>query len=230
MLSIGHRGAMAHAPENTLLAIQKAIDFGVDAVEIDVHLVDGELLIIHDLTLERTTNGKGRLNDFNVAELRTLDAGQGEKIPFLREVLSLTFNKVGVHIELKGLGTGRAVVQQLRHLSEQQRNTLIVSSFLMDELTNVFELDQTIKLGVLIDKNLAEGFNWAAKLNAYSIHLSLQQLSSKHLERAHQNKLKIYVYTVNSIKDITQMLRLGVDGVFSNYPDRVRQVLLDKSL
>jgi len=229
MLSIGHRGAMAHAPENTLLAIQKAIAFGVDAVEIDVHLVDGELLVIHDLTLERTTNGKGRLNDFTVAELRSLDAGQGEKIPFLSEVLSLAFNNVGVHIELKGRGTAKAVVQQLRHLSEQQRRTLIISSFLMSELKQVFALDPTIKLGVLIKKNLADGFNWAAKLNAYSIHLSLQQLSIKYLEQAHQNKLNVYVYTVNSIKDITQLLHLGVDGVFSNYPDRVRQVLLGES-
>ncbi|MBQ0725501.1 MAG: glycerophosphoryl diester phosphodiesterase [Cycloclasticus sp.] len=229
MLSIGHRGAMAHAPENTLLAIQKAIDFGVDAVEIDVHLVGGELLVIHDSTLERTTNGKGRLEDFTVEELRLLDAGQGEKIPLLNEVIHATLNKVGLNIELKGKGTGKTVVQQLSHLSEQQRKTLIISSFLMDELKQVYKLDPTIKLGVLVERNIADGFDWAAKLNAYSIHLSLQQLSINYLEQAHQKKLKIYVYTVNSIKDIIQMLHVGVDGIFSNYPDRVKQVLLGQS-
>lgn len=114
VLSIGHRGAAGHAPENTLLSIQQAIELGADWVEIDVHSVGNNLLVIHDDRLERTTNGRGKLRKRDIETLRALDAGEGEKIPFLSEVLKTVQNRVGLNIELKGKGTAEPVHRLIR--------------------------------------------------------------------------------------------------------------------
>ena len=225
MLCIGHRGAMGYAPENTLLSIRKAIELGADWVEIDVHLADGQLFVIHDETLDRTTNGKGKLSDYSIATLRALDAGRGEKIPTLQEVIEETKGKVGLNIELKGIATGEAVAIQLLALDKEHKEQILVSSFLMEELVKVPQIDTTIKLGVLAGKDVSLAFDWANKLNAYSIHLSLKQTTSESVQQARDAGLKLLVYTVNKKNDIAWMKLLGVDGVFTNYPDRVLSVL-----
>ena len=225
MLCIGHRGAMGHAPENTVLSIRKAIELGADWVEIDVHLADGQLIVIHNETLDRTTNGRGKLSGYSIAKLRALEAGRGEKIPTLQEVIEEVKGKVGLNIELKGIATGEAVAIQLLALDKEHQEQILVSSFLMDELVNVSRIDKTIKLGVLSGKDVALAFDWVNKLNAYSIHLSLKQTTAESVQQAHDAGLKLLVYTVNKKVDITRMKLLGVDGVFTNYPDRVLSAL-----
>ena len=125
MLMIGHRGAMGCAPENTLLSIHKAIELGADWVEIDVHCVADKLLVIHDETVDRTTNGRGKLIDYSFEELRALDAGLGQRIPTLQEVLEVTVGKVGLNIELKGLGTGKVLTSLLRNTPETYKNKML---------------------------------------------------------------------------------------------------------
>lgn len=215
---IGHRGAMACAPENTLLSIHKAIELGADWVEIDVHLVDEHLIVIHDETLDRTTNGRGQLTDYTFNEIRALDAGLGQKIPTLQEVLEATAGVVGLNIELKGKGTVKALISLLEKMPEIQKRNIIVSSFLMAELTEVFSLDRRVKIGVLAAENIQDAIAWAGKLKAFSIHLRLQNVTLEWVERAHDLGLKVYVYTVNNLADIRRMEQLGVDGVFSNEP------------
>ena len=221
MLNIGHRGAMGHAPENTLLSIQTAINLGADWVEIDVHLVNQQLLVIHDETLKRTTNGVGRLSDYTFAELRRLDAGQGERIPTLQEVIDITHNKVGLNIELKGTGTAEAVIETLAVLDDEHKGKILVSSFKIKELEKIVKADSMIKIGVLTGRSADAAFTWASKLRAYSMHVSKRRVNKKLVERAHKARLELYVYTVNSKADIRRMHEMGVDGVFSNYPDRV---------
>lgn len=225
MLCIGHRGAMGYAPENTVLSIRKAIELGADWVEIDVHLADGQLFVIHDETLDRTTNGKGKLSDYSFSKLRALDAGRGEQIPTLQEVIEETKGKVGLNIELKGIATGKTVAIQLSALDKEHKEQILVSSFLMEELVKVPQIDATIKLGVLAGKDVPLAFDWANKLNAYSIHLSLKQTTAESVQQAHDAGLKLLVYTVNKKVDITRMKLLGVDGIFTNYPDRVLSIL-----
>jgi len=215
---IGHRGAMACAPENTLLSIYKAIELGADWVEIDVHVVDEQLIVIHDETLDRTTNGHGKLSDYTFNEIRALDAGLGQKIPTLQEVFEATAGVVGLNIELKGKGTGKSLISLLKKMPEIQKQNIIVSSFLMAELAVVFSLDKRVKIGVLIADNINESIAWAAKLKAFSIHVRLQNVTLEWVERAHDLGLKVYVYTVNNLADIRRMEQLGVDGVFSNEP------------
>lgn len=221
MLMIGHRGAMGCAPENTLLSIHKAIELGADWVEIDVHCVADKLLVIHDETVDRTTNGRGKLIDYSFEELRALDAGLGQRIPILQEVLEVTVGKVGLNIELKGLGTGKVLTSLLRNTPETYKNKMLVSSFLMPELEQVVRLNQHVKIGVLAGNNINESIAWATKLKAFSIHLRLQKVTPKWIDRAHDLGLKVYVYTVNKVVQIRRMKELGVDGVFSDYPNRL---------
>ena len=195
MLMIGHRGAMGCAPENTLLSIHKAIELGADWVEIDVHCVADKLLVIHDETVDRTTNGRGKLIDYSFEELRALDAGLGQRIPTLQEVLEVTVGKVGLNIELKGLGTGKVLTSLLRSTPETYKNKMLVSSFLMPELEQVVRLNQHVKIGVLAGNNINESIAWATKLKAFSIHLRLQKVTPKWVDRAHDLGLKVYVYT-----------------------------------
>lgn len=131
LLCIGHRGAMGHAPENTLLSIRKALALGTPCMEMDVHSVDGHLVVFHDNRLERTTNGTGYLLDQKFHELRKLDAGDGEKMPTLQETFETIHMKAGVNIELKGPDTAIPVVEFISKVRVTGWNDdlLLISSF-----------------------------------------------------------------------------------------------------
>ena len=223
LLCIGHRGAMGHAPENTLLSFKKALELGAPCVEMDVYHVDGNLLVFHDERLERTTNGSGYLLDHDFETLRSLSAGDGEKIPTLLEVFETVDKKAGVNIELKGPVTARPVVD---FISAQRKkgwtdDLILVSSFNHRELQEVRRMDPSIKLGVLMVGLPVDDAAFAAALGTYSIHLSLEFIDRRIVDDAHLRGLKVFVFTVNHPDDIHRMEQLGVDGVFTNYPERV---------
>jgi len=221
MLNIGHRGAMGYEPENTLLSIEKAIELGADYVEVDVYFVDGQLVVMHDESLDRTTNYKGLLTNFTFEELKKADAGKGEKIPILQEVIKLTKNRVGLNIELKGKGTAKPVHYLLSGLTKQHRDNILVSSFHVSELVALRKLDNKLRIGVLSNKRIEHALAAALALNAFSIHVNNKVVTKLFIDRAHQAGFNVYVYTVNSVEELQQMKSYGVDGVFSNYPDRV---------
>jgi glycerophosphoryl diester phosphodiesterase len=222
MLSIGHRGAMGHEPENTILSVQKALELGADCIEIDVYLVDGHLIVFHDDRLERTTNGHGPI-DQNFDYLRTLDAGKGQKIPTLEEIMNTIQLRAGVNIELKGPGLAQPIVDFLHTMRDHgwPDNLLLLSSFNYYELTFVRELDKKIKIGILINSSAEDAIPFALELDAYSVHVSTGILTKEFIETAHTNDLKVFVYTVNRREDIIHVKNLGVDGVFSDFPERV---------
>lgn len=224
-LKIGHRGAMGYEPENTLISIQKAIDLGCDMVEIDVHLCKtGELVVIHDDTLERTTNGIGEVKNYSLTELKTLDAGNGEKIPTLNEVLDLINSSVKINIELKGIGTSLAVAHTIKsYVGKGWDSTLFyVSSFNHIELMEFKKLMPQIKLGALIYHLPYDLAQIGVNLGVYSINVSNEFLSQELINDAHDKGLKIFVYTVNKQEDISKIKSMDVDGIFSNYPDRLQ--------
>jgi glycerophosphoryl diester phosphodiesterase len=227
MLCIGHRGAMGHAPENTLKSVAKALEMGAPWVEIDVFFVDGHLVVIHDSRLERTTNGNGHVFDKTFSYLRTLDAGDGEKIPTLEEVLDLMAARAGINIELKGPDTAEPVVKLIQKRLGQNwdKKNFIVSSFHHREIAKVKRLDNRIRTGALISGVPLGYAAFAQKLGAYSVHQSIEFVSAEFVTDAHRRGLKVFVYTVNYPKDMERMQALGVDGVFTNYPDRVLNFL-----
>ncbi len=225
LLCIGHRGAMGYAPENTLLSFRKALELGASCVEADVYYVDRHLMVFHDDRLERTTNGAGYLMDHDFDTLRSLDAGNGERIPTLAEVFETIDRRAGVNIELKGPGTARPVADLIAALRKRgwPDRLILVSSFNHRELETVCGIDPCIRIGVLIAGSPVNAAAFAASFGAWSIHISLAFIDRGFVEDAHGRGLKVFVFTVNNPEDIGKMAALGVDGVFTNYPDRVLQ-------
>ena len=225
MLCIAHRGARGHAPENTLLAIDRGIQLGAPWVEIDVqlHPASGELLVLHDLRVDRTTNGSGLLAELPLQKLRALDAGQGQQIPTLAEVLDLIQQRVGLNIELKTWGgTAAAVAQLLREYLDDgwPADGLLVSSFHLPELWEFRQLLPEVPVGVLTCGVPLDWAGVASEFGAAALCVSAEFVDPKLVADAHARGLKLYVYTVNLPEDIAIMRGLGVDGVFSDYPER----------
>jgi glycerophosphoryl diester phosphodiesterase len=223
LLCIGHRGAMGHAPENTLLSIRKALSLGTPCIEMDVYNVDGHLVIFHDNRLERTTDGMGYLLDQRFDDLRTLNAGKGEKIPTLKEAFEAIQLKAGVNIELKGPDTAGPVVKFIYKMRETgwSNDLLLVSSFNHRELSVVRRLDPEIKLGAMMTGLPVDDAAFGESLGAYSVHLSLEFVDLRFVKDAHARGLRVFVFTVDHPEDIKKIRKMGVDGVFTNYPERV---------
>jgi len=225
ILKIGHRGAMGYAPENTLKSFRKALELNVDAVELDVYVCkSGELVVIHDDKIDRTTNGKGYVIEKTLAELKSLDAGEGENVPLLSEVLDVIDRQIKVNIELKGAGTAKPVYELIEEYVKNKSwkyDDFMISSFNHYELKVFKELNPHIEIGALITGipiGLAE---FAGKVNADSVNLSIEFINQDFVDDAHKRGLNVYVWTVNDFDDIERMKELNVDGIFSNFPDRL---------
>jgi glycerophosphoryl diester phosphodiesterase len=222
IIKIGHRGAKGYLPENTISSFKKALELNVDQIELDVHLCkSGEIIVMHDFTLNRTTNGKGYVKNKNIDEIKQLNAGLGEKIPLLEEVLDLVNKKVKVNIELKGKNTAIFVSKIIEKYVKKgwNYNHFIVSSFDHYQLKIIHKLNSKIKIGLLYNLFPINSIKLAKKLNAYSINVDYRFVTKYFINKAHLNGLKVFVYTVDDPKIIHKMKLLKVDGIFSNYPD-----------
>jgi glycerophosphoryl diester phosphodiesterase len=225
IIKIGHRGAMGYEPENTLRSFKKALELKVDMIELDVYtLKSGETIVIHDDKVDRTTNGQGYVMDKNFEDIRILDAGKGEKIPTLQEVLDLVSRKVKVNIELKGEKTAVPVTKIINKYIEEKKwknDDFLVSSFNHVELKEFKKLCPGIKVGALIMAIPEDYASFGEKISAYSINLNYEFINQKFVDDAHKRKLKVFVWTVNDKDDIKKMKALKVDGIFTNFPDRI---------
>ncbi len=224
MLIIGHRGASGTAPENTLASFEKAISTGVQMVELDVHqCTTGELVVIHDDKINRTTSGKGFVANKTLAELKEADAGGGEKIPTLREVLNLIHRRTKVNIELKGAAVAASTVKLLNEYKVNygwKTEDFCISSFDHRQLKEFRKLDKTTGIGILYDRH-PDGFDRLARdLQATSVNISLHTVKQKIVDEIHAEGLEVWVYTVNSKHDFERLKKLHVDAVFTNYPDK----------
>jgi glycerophosphoryl diester phosphodiesterase len=226
MKIIGHRGAAGHEPENTLISFKKALDLGVDMIELDVHvLATGELIVMHDNKVDRTTDGTGYVRDYTFSELRKLDAGHGEKIPLLSEVLDLVDKKVPMNIELKGLGTAKSAAELIKEYKQEKGWTddlFIVSSFNHIELAEFIQLMPSIHTGALSEGILIGYAAFAEELGSFSTNLSAEFVTPEFVDDAHKRNLEVFVYTINDESEIARMCALGVDGIFTNFPDEAR--------
>ena len=225
MLKIGHRGAKGYEPENTLIAFEKAINLGVDGIELDVHLSsDNELIVIHDETVDRTTNGKGEVNQLSLKELKALKIEVTEKIPTLTEVLDLVNKRCFVNIELKGIGTAKPVTQLISHYISEKNwdyNNFIISSFDWKMLEETHSLDSKIKIGVLTEESIDKALAFAKKINAFALHPDYELLSKENVILMQQNGFEVYPWTVNSENAIQKIKSFNVNGIISDFPDRI---------
>lgn len=223
LLCIGHRGAMGHEPENTLSSVRKALQMGVRCIEIDVYYVEDQLVVFHDDRLERTTNGRGLLCEQSFDYLRSLDAGHGQKIPTLEEVCEIIKTRACINIELKGPHTAEPVARLISRLIENGWDIaeFLVSSFNYAELRKIKPLLPAIKLGVLIEGRPLDSFKISEELGAFSVNPAVEYVNQQFVDDAHARNLKVFVYTVDNIEDISRMYHLGVDGVFTGFPEKV---------
>ena len=216
MMIMGHRGAAALEPENTLLSIKKAMEIGVDAVEIDVHLSkDKEIVVIHDSTLDRTTNGTGPVSNYTLSELKKYDAGKGEAVPTLQEVMELTDKKVRLVIELKEKDTERIVVEHIK--KNRLEDNVYVISFWHGLVKNVKEIDSCIKTGVLfvgcpVDTSIAD------QVSADALVIKYTFIDAEFVELSHKNDLKVFIWNIDDPDLIKPFVDMGVDGIGSNNP------------
>ena len=232
MQIIAHRGASGDFPENTLLAIEQAILQGADAIEIDVFAVDGELIVIHDHHLARTTNGKGSIYEYNLAQLQQLDAGRGQRIPLLWQVLQLLApTQLWLNIELKGENTVAPLLSLLKRAERELQfdlSRLLISSFNHHLLAALKQQQPALKLGALTASLPIDYATFARHLNAYSVNCDVSFINQVFVDDAKARDLKVFVYTVDQADDIDRMQQYGVDGIFSNYPAKSRQQLQTK--
>ncbi|HKJ49653.1 MAG TPA: glycerophosphodiester phosphodiesterase family protein [Christiangramia sp.] len=229
-LKIGHRGAKGHLAENTLESIQKALEIGVDAIEIDVHkCASGELWVIHDFTLDRTTDGSGEIAKRPAEVISKLKVEGQYKIPLLTEVLDLIEGKCMINIELKGLNTAAPVsriVKQRIESGKWQYSDFIVSSFQKNELFETRKLDNEIPIAVLSKASLPEAIEIGKRLKAIAIHPSIGIITRDNTKLSQDNGFKVNVWTVNEREDILRMIDFGVDGIISDYPNRLHNPIL----
>jgi glycerophosphoryl diester phosphodiesterase len=225
VLIIGHRGACGYEPENSLSSFKKALELNVDAIELDVHaLKTGELVVIHDNTVDRTTNGKGYVADYSFEKLRELDAGDGERIPTLQEVIDLVDRQVPINIELKGIRTAKPVSDTIDQYKSKgwSNEHFMVSSYNHVELAAFSVLKPDIRTGALIYGIAANYAAFASDLKAYSANLSNEFIPPAFIEDAKKRGLKVFVHTVNDQSEISKIREIGVDGIFTDYPDIAR--------
>ncbi len=224
VLTIGHRGAKGYYPENTLASFAHALALGCDWIELDVYLAHGELLVIHDKAVDRTTNGHGLISDYSLAALRALDAGNGQQIPLLGEVLDMIDGRCGVNVELKGPGTAAPVSECLNNYVQRgwPQSAFLISSFDHLELARA---DPGFRRGVLFGALPADWLASCQALSGWSANFYQKDVTPDLVNTAHDNGLKVLTYTANDHEDIQRVLNAGVDGVFSDYPDRVLAAL-----
>jgi glycerophosphoryl diester phosphodiesterase len=230
---IAHRGASGHAPENTLAAVQLAVDMGADAAELDFHqTADGRLIALHDFSLRRTTGDPRMAGAVRLDEIRTLDAGgwwdrsfRSERIPTLEEVLEAFRDRIQLHLEIKRgssmyPGIEFRLVRAVNDL--KARDGVTVSSYDGDALRAVRAADRRIGLGLLTRlKSAGPVLRLAESVAARSLHLSTKRLTPSLLRAAQARGLRVYVYTVNGTRAMKRYIKMGVDGLFTDFPDRL---------
>lgn len=242
MLKIGHRGAKAYAPENTISSFQKALDLGVDMIELDVRITkDKYPVVVHDNKLRRLTKEYLRVNKLTLDQVKKLKVKQTEEIPTLAEVLEVVDSRVGLNVELKVKDSAQIVVQTLRDYKIDLSNVMISSNH-PGEIRTVEDLEPTITTA-LVFRSASGSFNlwlvldflailflpitkyyivWVVK-NAHADYLNINYhfLDKKKVEAFKKKGIKICAWTVNSQRKIDYLKDLGIDGIITNYPDRL---------
>ena len=226
-LSIGHRGAKGYVAENTYESISKAIELNVDGIEIDVFkCASGELVLFHDEDLKKLTGESGLIENLTMKELEQFLVLGKYKIPTLEEVLKKLEEPIFVNIELKGSNTAEATSKIIQYFVKNTSwglENFIVSSFNWLELEQLRLIDKNIPVGVLVGRSVSinAAIEFGKKIDAQAIHPNYALLDDINVKIIKNNGFKIYTWTVNNIDDINFMKKLKVDGIISDFPDKI---------
>ncbi len=237
----GHRGACAHAPENTIASFELALAQGADAIELDAKLsADGHVVVHHDPTVDRTTNGKGKVKDLTLTELKNLDAGsffsekfRGEKIPTLEEVFEAVGKRTFINVELTNYKTPRdQLVEAVCMLvkKHQMQKRVIFSSFFASNLTKARSYLPDVPRGLLALDGILGA--WARSFGFVfgkyqALHPYLTDMTQQEVARVHRLNRRVHVWTVNREEDMRRLFSWGADGIFTDDPRLALQVRTD---
>jgi glycerophosphoryl diester phosphodiesterase len=234
---IAHRGASGHAPENTLAAFERAVALGAGFIETDLHLTrDARFVAIHDSTLERTTNGKGNVRDATLAEIRKLDAGMwfdrefmGQKVPTLEEIVEFAAkHDVIFYLELKyeaAWGMHHSLVGALQKSGGAARSIIISSS--EPTLTALRQVDPSAMMGLIFDEANQDHTKAGIELGVRQLCPQYSLVTNEMVEQAHALDLQVATWTVDDAATMRAMIAAKVDGIMTNFPDRLQAVLED---
>lgn len=235
---IAHRGFSGAAPENTLAAIRAAIEVGAHMAEIDVTLTaDDEIVVIHDKTLDRTTDGSGEIFKFTLAEIRELDAGSwfdprfaGERVPTLDEVLAEVDGRILLNVEIKSEAVPRGVVSEVAAALREREmvKQVVVSSFSPTALQEMHEAAPEIRTAVLYNTKFHQGqdaVDIVTDLNASVFNIKRQRLTRKMHRRCREHDIPVGLYTVNKPRRMRRLVNKGIDAIFTDHPDRLLEIL-----
>ncbi len=220
ILRIGHRGARGSAPENTLAAIERSIALHAHLVEFDVQATrDGQLILMHDATLDRTTDGHGPIAQHLWNDIKQLKGKDGQPPPLLADALRTASGRIGVMIEVKVEGTAKAVYRTVRE--SQFSGPVIYASFLHDELLAVRREDPQAQTLALIEGIPVNRTAFATDAQVTHVGVSFETITPSFLKALHDRSLRVFVYPVNEPADIQTAKAMGIDGIISDYPDRL---------
>lgn len=225
MLKIGHRGAKGYEPENTLVSFQKALDMHVDGIELDVHLsADAEIIVIHDETIDRTTNGKGFVNGLSLQELKAFLIEGKHEIPTLEEVFDLVNQKCFINIELKIHDVTDKVVALIEKYVNKKGwkyDHFLVSSFDWNALQRMASLNDKIGIGVLTETDLDLALAFAKTIQAKSIHPYFHLLTIENTAHIQEKGFQVFPWTINELEDIQKIKTYNVNGIITDFPDKI---------
>ncbi len=236
ILNIAHRGASAHAPENTMAAFELAISQGADMIEMDLCLTqDEEIVVCHDNNLLRTAGQDIPIEDASLQDLQRFDIGSWfnpqfstERVPVLQQVLERFGDRVAFNLELKANSSNPSTFLDsvLRALQAYPQVKYLLSSFQWPLLSELRKRKEGIPLGILFTGDYWEqALRFAEEIHPISIHPERISVSSKWVERAHQSQWKVYPYVANTSEEIDKLALDGVDGIMTDYPDRLSAFL-----
>lgn len=215
MLKIGHRGAKGHLPENTLASFEKAIALGVDMIELDVRLsFDKVPMVIHDETIDRTSSKTGLVTDYNAKELQQLG------IPTLRDVFELVDNRCEINVEFKTFSATQPVLDLIAKSSLNQ-SKILISSFDWNALQEVRFHNEEIRIGALTETDLDLAIAFAKFIKAEAIHPYFHLLTAENVRKIKEKGFKVFPWTINEPEDITFVKSLEVDGIITDFPERL---------
>lgn len=223
---IGHRGAAGLEPENTLRSYRRALDIGVQYVETDVRLTsDGHLVVMHDATVDRTTNGKGAVESLTLAQIRALDAGKGETVPTLAEVLELIKGKSGIHIELKGAGTPQPVYDTVTGLG--MVDDVVITCGDTTRLREVRALCEQVQVEHIFGAPPPDAIERALSVQASRVSVNIRHITQEYVDQAHRHGLLVIAWPPNTEDEVRVALSFHVDMICSDFPDLAMRVVRD---
>jgi len=217
-LVIAHRGASGYAPENTLKAFRTAWEMSADMIELDVQeTLDGRLVCIHDFELPRTTNGEGYVGELTYREIKELDAGQGERVPLLREVLDFAEGRIGVNIEVKALNVEKRILELVTE--REMLDSVMFSSFMHNTVRVIKNLNACARTAIILSEPRDDAVRYTLDLGANAINPPFETLTPELVKGAHEAHLEVFPYTMNDASSMRKLLSIGVDGLITDLPD-----------